>query len=175
MWWKIIVEIILVLGLLATGTPFWVCARSRGHFDKFMRNQNALKQLFERMNRGAIITSASVIEPVFGSFAGNIATIDKIHFSVMRKTRNLTFIAIIILLIISYWLGVGFFTSNLLLFLLLGVGDISGSSKENSSKHVVELVGNIYKWNTVNPKDCSEYCCNKYPILKNLYHLISAL
>ncbi len=146
MWWKIIVEVVLVAGLLATGGSFWVCAKARGHFVRFVRDQGALKQFFDFVGRDKFIAEAATIEPVLGSFADNMVALGKVHFGAMDQTRNLTFIAVTILLAVSYWLGIYFFVANVILFVLLGVGDVSGYAKSGSATHAHELIGNIYKW-----------------------------
>ena len=173
MWWKIIVEVALAVGLLAVGGSFWVCAKSRGHFAKFIQDQDALKQLFNLIGRDKLIAQAATIEPIFGSFGDNMVALGKIHFTAMDQTRNLTFIATAILLVGSYLLGNYFFIANIILFVLLGVGDISGYAKSNSATHAQELIGNIYKWYQTDPEACCDYCCRKSPMLTDLYHLVA--
>jgi hypothetical protein len=173
MWWKIIAEVVLVAGLLAAGGSFWVCAKSRGHFVRFIRDQSALKQFFDFTGRDKFITEAATIEPVFESFADNMVALDRIHFAALDRTRNLTFIATAILLAGSYLLGIYFLIVNVILFALLGVGDISGWAKNSSATHAHELIGNIYKWYQTDPETCCDYCCRKSPMLTNLYHLVA--
>ena len=173
MWWKIIIEVVLVAGLLAAGGSFWVCAKARGHFVRFIRDQSTLKQFFDFVGRDKLIAEAATIEPVFGSFADNMVALGKVHFGAMDHTRNLTFIAVVVLLAVSYWLGFYFFIANGILFILLGFGDVSGYAKSNSATHAHELVGNIYKWYQIDPEACCDYCCRKSPMLTDLYHLVA--
>ncbi|MGD0349434.1 MAG: hypothetical protein ABSB84_03865 [Verrucomicrobiota bacterium] len=173
MWWKIIVEVVLVVGLLAAGGSFWVCAKSRRHFIRFIRDQNALKQLYDFIGRDKFIAEATTIEPVFGSFADNMVALGRVHFAALDQTRNLTFIATAILLAGSYLLGIYFLIANVILFALLGVGDISGWAKNSSATHAHELIGNIYKWYQTDPEACCDYCCRKSPMLTDLYHLVA--
>ncbi|MGA3163223.1 MAG: hypothetical protein ABSD77_03360 [Verrucomicrobiota bacterium] len=173
MWWKIIVEVVLVAGLLAAGGGFWVCAKSRGHFIRFIRDQNELKRLFDFIGRDKFIAEATTIQPVFGSFADNMVALGRVHFAALDQTRSLTFIATAILLAVSYLLGIYFLIANVILFALLAVGDISGWAKNNSATHAHELIGNIYKWYQTDPEACCDYCCRKSPMLTDLYHLIA--
>jgi hypothetical protein len=173
MWWKIIVEFVLVVGLLAAGGSFWVCAKARGHFVRFIRDQNALKQFFDVIGHDKLIAEAAIIEPVFGSFADNMVALGKVHFGAMDQTRNLTFIAVSVLLVGSYLLGIYFLIANVILFVLLGVGDVSGWAKTNSATHAHELIGNIYKWYQTDPEACCDYCCRKSPMLADIYHLVA--
>src|SRR6266478_1230453 len=173
MWWKIIAEVVLAAGLLAAGGSFWVCAKSRGHFIRFIRDQNELKRLFDLIGRDKFITEAASIQPVFGSFADNLVALGRVHFGALDQTRNLMLIGTAILLGLSYLLGIYFLIANVILFILLGVGDISGWAKNNSAKHARELIGNVYKWRQTDPEACFDYCCRKSPMLTDLYHLVA--
>lgn len=173
MWWKIVVEVILFLGLVAVGGPFWVCAKSRGHFARFIRDRNSLMQLLDSIGRETLIQETTTIEPVFGSFADNMVCLGMVHFRTMDRTRNFMLIAVATLLALSYWLGLYFFIINVIVFALLGIGDISGYAKSYSATHAHELIGNIYKWYQMDPRACFDYCCRKSPMLTELYHLVA--
>jgi hypothetical protein len=175
MWWKVILEALIVVAILTTGGSFWACVKSRGHMNRFLASPVELQRLIDFIGPSKIAEESSTIEPVFGSYAANIATFDAIHFAALRKTATLILIGILILLGISLFLGIYFFATNVLIFLLLSLGDIPASAKNNNATHVHTIISNICRWNRTDPAACREYCTLQNPALSHLHELLTRL
>jgi hypothetical protein len=84
-------------------------------------------------------------------------------------------IGIVLLLIISFFLGVWYFVVSLAVFVLLSISDIPPSAKNNNATHVHTLISNIYKWHQTDSEGCRSYCIRERPSLMHLYGLVSQL
>ncbi len=175
MWWKIVLEVLIVAAILATGGRFWACVKSAAHLRRFLGNDHELQQLIDYIGREKIVVESAAIEPVFGSYAKNIETFEMAHVASLRQTATLMLIGIIVLLVISSLLGLYFFAINLAVLLLLPIGDIPASAKNNNATHVHTLISNIYKWNHTDSTACRTYCTRERPSLMHLYGLLTQL
>jgi len=172
---KVIIEAVIVVAILTTGGSFWACVKSRAHLKRFLNDESELNRLIDFIGRAKIAEESSVIQPVFGSYAANISTFDKIHFAALRQTASLVLIGIGALLVTSFLLGIYFFLANLALFLMLSVGDIPASAKNNNATHVHTIISNIYGWNQADSAACLDYCTREKPNLMHLYALLIRL
>lgn len=175
MWWKVILEAAIVVAILTTGGSFWACVKSRAHIKRFLSDESELTRLIDFIGPAKITEESSTIQPVFGSYAANISTFDRIHFAALRQTAILVLMGIVALLIVSFLLGTYFFLANLVLFLLLSVGDIPASAKNNNATHVHTLISNICRWNHADSAACRDYCTRENPTLAHLYGLLIRL
>jgi hypothetical protein len=175
MWWRVIVEILIVAAILATGGSFWACLKSAGHLSRFLGDIRELQQLIDYIGPDKIAEESSGIEPVFGSYAKNIETFERAHLASLRQTATLVLIGVVVLLIISFLLGIYFFVVSLAVFLLLSIGDLPASAKNNNATHVHALISNIYRWNHTDPSACRSYCIRERPSLMHLYGLLAEL
>jgi hypothetical protein len=175
MWWKFIVEAVIVVAILTTGGSFWACMKSGAHLKRFLSDTSELQALVDFIGPAKIAEESSTIEPVFGSYATNIATFEKVHLAALKQTARLVLIGMVALLVISFFLGVYFFVANLVLFLLLSVGDIPASAKNNNATHIHTIISNMYRWNQTDPAACRDYCTQENPSLTHLYGLLIRL
>jgi hypothetical protein len=175
MWWRVVVEILIIAAILATGGSFWACLKSAGHLSRLLGDISELQRLIDYIGPAKIAEESSGIEPVFGSYAKNIETFERAHLASLRQTANLVLIGVVVLLIISFTLGIYFFMASLAVFLLLSVGDIPASAKNNNATHVHTLISNIYRWNHTDSAACRSYCIRERPSLTHLYGLLAQL
>ena len=175
MWWKVVVEVVVVAAILVTGGSFWACLKSSKHLNHFLGDISELRRLIDYLGPAKLADEGGAIEPVFGSFAKNIELFERAHLASLRQTAMLVFIGIVLLLIISLLLGVWYFAISLIVFLLLSIGDIPASAKNNNATHVHTVISNIYKWNQTDPEACRSYCIRERPSLMHLYGLVSQL
>jgi hypothetical protein len=172
---KIIGELLLLLGIVGLGGNLWACAKAPRYLQAFLRNPDELERVFDFIGREKIIIEAENIQPVTGSFRGNILMLGVVHLEAFRRTKNLMIVAVAILLIISYFLGLYFLIANVGLFLLLAFANFSDFMKNNNATHVHELVGNIYRWNILDEESCRSFCTDNDSVLSELYKLVSSL
>ena len=175
MWWKIVLEVLIVAAILVTGGSFWACLKSSKHLRHFLGDISELRQLIDYLGPAKIAEEGAAIEPVFGSFAKNIEVFETAHLASLRQTATLVLIGVVLLLIISFFLGVWYFVVSLAIFLLLSIGDIPASAKNNNATHVHTLISNIYKWHHTDSEACRSYCIRERPSLMHLYGLVSQL
>lgn len=175
MWWKIIVEVLIVATILVTGGGFWACVKSSKHLSHFLSDIHEIQRLIDYIGPAKIAEESIGIEPIFGSYAKNIETFERIHLASLRQTATMVFIGIIVLLIISFLLGVYYFLVSLGVFLLLSIGDIPASAKNNNATHVHSLISNIHKWHHTDSASCRSYCIHERPSLMHLYRLVAQI
>lgn len=175
MWWKIVLEVVIVAVILVTGGSFWACLKSSRHLSRFLSDISELRRLIDYLSPTKIAEESAAIEPVFGSFAKNIEAFETAHLASLRKAAMLVLIGVVLLLIISFLLGVWYFVVSLVVFLLLSIGDIPASAKANNATHVHTLISNIYKWHHSDAEACRSYCIGQRPSLMHLYGLVSQL
>jgi len=175
MWWKIIIEVLIVAAILVTGGSFWACVKSSKHLSRFLSDVTELRRLIDYLGAAKIAEESNGIEPVFGSYAKNIETFERIHLASLRQTATMVLIGIVVLLIISFLLGVYYFVVSLTVFLLLSIGDIPASAKNNNATHVHSLISNIHKWHHTDSATCRSYCIRERPSLMHLYGLVAQI
>jgi hypothetical protein len=174
MWWKIPLEILLAIVLLTIGSSFWSILKSRGHLHHLLTNETELKRLLDFWTPSQIIQEGRDIKPVFGSFLQNIHLFEKAHFAALNKTRNLTLIVAVILMAVSYVMGLPYVIASLAAFILRSFAPIADSAKNNKATHVHTVILNVYKWNQTDPEECSRYC-EQDPGLKQPYRMVNRL
>jgi hypothetical protein len=175
MWWKVIVEVLIVVAIMMAGSSFWACVKSRGHLGRLLGDVTELQGLIDYIGPSKIAQESSGIEPVFGSYAANIATFERIHLAALRQTATQLLIGIVVLLVLSLFLGVYFFAVSVAIFLLVSIGDIPASARNSNATHVHTLISNIYKWNHTDSDACRSYCTRGRPSLMHLYGLVAQL
>lgn len=175
MWWKVIFEVILVITVLGIGVNFWACAKSRSHLNRVLRDTNELKQFLEFVGREKIVEASNKSTPMFGSYDANIAALEKSHFAALVQVRNILFVVLMVVLALSYLLGVYFLVANTILFVFLSVAPMSPSAQNNNFAHIQGIITNLYAWNRTDGFGCSDYCTRRNPSLKHLYELIARL
>ena len=175
MWWKVILEVLIVVAIMMAGGTFWGCVKSSKHLSRLLGDISELKRLIEYIGPTNIADEGSAIKPVYGSFAKNIEVFESARYESVRQTAGLMFTGIVVLLIISFLLGVWYFAVSSAIFLLLSIGDILAVAKNYNATHVHSLILNIYKWNHTDSAGCRNYCSQEQPRLMHLYSLVAKL
>ena len=104
--------------MMAGGT-FWGGVKSSTHLSRLLGDIHELTRLIEYIGPTNIAQEGSAIKPVYGSFAKNIEVFESARYESVRRTAGLMFIGIVVLLIISFLLGVWYFAVSSAIFLLL--------------------------------------------------------
>jgi len=173
MWWKIPLEIVISIILLTIGSGFWSILKSRG-LQTLLADENELKRLLDIWTPSEITREGREIKPVFGSYLENIRLFERAHYAALNKTRNLTLIVAVLLIAVSYFLGLAYLIASLAAFILPSFSPIAASAKNNNATHVHTVILNVYKWNQTDPGECSRYC-EQDAGLKQPYQLVNRL
>jgi hypothetical protein len=174
MWWRILLEVVIAIVLLAIGSSFWSILKSRGHLQALLTDKNELKRLLSHWSAPEIVREGREIKPVFGSYLENIRFFERAHFAALNKTRNLILIVVAGLLVLSYLMGLPYLIASLAVFILPSFSQIGASAKNHNATHVHTVVLNVYKWNQTAPDECSHYC-EDHADLKQVYRLLNEL
>jgi hypothetical protein len=175
MWWRIPLEILLGILLLSIGSGFWAILKSRGHLRKVLADETELNRFLDFLTPAKVVEEGRDIKPMFESYLQNIQFFERAHFAALNKTRNLTFIVALILIAISYFLGLPYLIASLVTFLLPSLAGIPASAKNNNLTHVHTVILNIYKWNDTDHDGCSRYCEQESSGLRQVYRMVSRL
>lgn len=105
MWWRIPSEILLAILLFTIGSGFWATLKSRGHLRNVLADETELKRFLDFLTPAKIVEEGRDIKPMFESYLNNIQFFERAHFAALDKTRNLTVMVALILMVISYFIG----------------------------------------------------------------------
>ena len=175
MWWKIVLEILLAIILIALGSGFWAILKSRSHLRIALGDEGELKHLINFLTPAKVIEEGNEIKPMFESYLQNILFFEKMHFAALSKTRNLTVIAALILIALSYLLGIPYLIASLVAFVFPALSPIPASAKNNNLTHIHTVILNIYKWNKIDEAGCFAYCDQEISGLRVVYRVVNAL
>jgi hypothetical protein len=167
--WKILVELGLVVVMLILATSFWALKKSPAHLRALLADPVELCRICDLIGREKLIQEAAVVEPVYGSYASNIETWDEAHERSLRHTARAVGIAIIVIMIASWFLGFAYFLAVLVTFAIPAIWEIPASAKNNNATHVHTIIVNLIRWSEVDDPSCSEYCVGKRPEFAYLY------
>jgi hypothetical protein len=177
---KIVVEIVLGFILLSISFAFWNCVKSPKFLAKILGDYEELKRFYHYLGKEKIELESKKIEPLpFDEnpnigFQVNIALWIKASISALDKTRNMLFVAILGILIGSYFLGNAFLLINVLFFIVMAFPNISASAKNNIITDIHVLMVNVCKWNKIDHNECERFCNLEQPkILKNIYTIVT--
>lgn len=115
------------------------------------------------------------IKSMSESYLRNILFFEKAHFAALNKTRNLTFFVSLILIVISYLIGIPYLIASIIAFFLPALSGIPASAKNYNITHVHTVILNIYKWNKTDQRGCFEYCDQESSGLKHVYRVVNNL
>src|SRR5712692_9686919 len=174
MWWTIPLEILLAILALILGTSFWAVAKSPVHLRSVLGDIGELTRFVDFLGRDNLIKEAESVKPVFGSYLKNILLFEKAHLIALNNTWNMLSVLTILLIGLSYFVGLIYMTVNIALFLLPVVREIPASAKDNNITHVHTVILNVYKWNKMAPGGCLEHCMNDSG-LKQIHRMVNEL
>jgi hypothetical protein len=172
---KIILELALGIVLLVMGAGFWAIIKSPYHMKSLLLDRNELRTFIDYLGSSKLIQEALSVEPVFGSYLQNITLFEKTHIISLAKTRNLLIALLILIVIVSYFMGIRYAVINLLIFCLPAIFPIPASAKNNNVTHLHTVIINLYKWHITDSAACEKYCTQENPSLQILYHLVTEL
>jgi hypothetical protein len=95
MWWRIIVEVLILAAFLITGGGFWACVKSSKHLNQFLADSRELQRLIDHIGPAKIAEESRGIQPIFGSYAKNIETFERIHLASLRQAATRVLIGIL--------------------------------------------------------------------------------
>lgn len=172
----IVIEVVLAILLLTASASFWACIKSPKFLGHVLSEYGELKKFLNFLDKDTIHRESQDIQPVLGSYSNNIATWMKASFYALDKARNMTALVSAAIIIVSYFLGLEFLLINVALFFLVSLAPIPASAQKNMFSDLHIMIVTIYKWNSVDPEQCRQFCTTEQPrMLKNIYCLVTEL
>lgn len=105
--------------------------KSPSHLRNVRRDIDVLKKFAEFLGRETLIEEVETVKPVFGSYLSNILAFEKAHFIALSQTRNILIAVTILLIGLSYIVGLIYMAINIVFFLITVVLEIPASAKNN--------------------------------------------
>jgi hypothetical protein len=175
MWWKYVLEAVLIVILLGLSSSMWSLVRAPSHLKFVLADSNELASFLNYLGHQRIRDEVNEVEPVFGSFERNISLWQTAHRKSMRQSVFLLCLLCFGVLVGSHFLGMGYVIVNTSLFFLAVLAAPSASVKNQNMTHIHTITLNLLKWNTVDPGSCSRFCATTRPDLKTLYDVLIAM
>ena len=175
MWWKYILEAVFVVVLLGLGSSFWSLLKAPAHLRSVLKDKTELRAFLNFLGEEKVIEEAEAVEPVFGSFAGNIEFWHKAHFLSLRRSWTTIIVLCLGVLAATYFIGLRYLAANIILFFALSLVPILASAKDHNITHIHTILVNVMKWQSVDPEGCSHYCRELDPQFHELFEVANEL
>jgi hypothetical protein len=173
--WHIVLEIILALVAIASGTTFWQIEKRARFLARAAFDPHLL----------ATIISRDVLSnppPEVALFAerddiGYFINIDVVRSADRRSQRLPKVCAVVLFLFtvsVSYLMGAVYAIVSCALFLFPALIGLSPSARRNAIQHVQTVAVILYRWRSENATDCDEWVGHA-PSLQPLYEVVKAV
>ncbi|MDX9782912.1 MAG: hypothetical protein RBT35_08050 [Bacteroidales bacterium] len=172
MWWKYLVEFIGGWFLLVFAGVFWSYVKAPHHLKNVLNSPSELSEILKHIGHDTLIQESMNVEPVFGSFKGNIFAHSIAHKRSVEKSRTFGLIISIVLVILSAQLGSGFLYVNVVLFFAMLLFPTASHVKNQNATHIHTITLNLIRMYQEDAKTCFEFCINERPELLKLYRTI---
>jgi hypothetical protein len=171
--WRLLLETLFLMGILFAGGGFWQYLRAPKHLRILLADPEELRRLIGHFKYDKLVAESIKIQvPPFGTYGDTIVIWDAAHYKSLSSTRNLVLPLVLVLLGASCWLGAWYFIANVSVFLLLGVGGLPESAKNNNSNHLPVVIMNLIQWRSHDAQACAEFCRKTHPEFRNLYDVL---
>ena len=171
---KIIIEVVGAIVLISLSWSFWQCVHSPKYLGRMLSDYNQMKRIYEFFGTDTIRAEGEKLQPVLGSYSANVATWMKSSLSALDTARNTTLFFLVLIIFLSYFLGVRFLLINVGIFFVSSSLPMSEAAKRNMMTDIRMIIINVYKWYSVEPDDCRHFCSTVQPrMFKNIYTLVS--
>jgi hypothetical protein len=173
MFWRILLELFLLLIILFAGVSFWSCLKSPRHLHKMLSDPMELMRLIDHFGYDKLGAEAQQVQaPPFGTFGDTIDLWEAAHYKSLSQTRNgLLFVALAVLAA-SWWLGMWYLAVSLFVFFSLGFAELPPSAKNNNANHLPLVMLNLMAWHREDENACKGFCHRQRPEYRNLYDVL---
>lgn len=173
---KVVIEVVVGILLINLSWSFWQCVHSPKFLGDTLSNYNQMRRIFDSLGIENIRAESEKLQPVLGSYYVNMATWMKASLAVLDKARNTTLLVAVVIIFLSYLLGVVSALVNVGIFFLASQLPMSDAAKRNMMTDIRKVIVNVYKWNSVAPDECKHFCTAEQPrMFKNLHTLVLEL
>jgi hypothetical protein len=172
MWWKYVIEGILVLMLLFLAANFWPLVKVPGHLWRLLSDRDELRRIVEFLKSRGIVAEVPAIKPVFGSFADNIRVFETAHIATFRRTSIIVAGLAAAILVGTYFLGYGYLAVGVVCFLLPAAIPLAASARDQNVTHLHTVILDLLRWRAVEPAGVVRYCQEERPEFGTLYSVL---
>lgn len=172
MWWKYVIEAVIVLVLMGLSASFWSLLKAPRHLRIILSDPKELKAFLDFLNPQTVLREAETIEPVFDSYEKNIKLFKESHFGALRQSQVPLLFLSVIILIGSYFMGISYLVANTAIFFVPALLPMVSSAKNQNMTYIRTIILNLLKWNSIDPDGCSAYCQTTHSEYKTLYELL---
>ena len=175
MWWKIIIELLLVVFTILLAINLWALIKSPFHLKHAISDKKILIESLNIIGSDKFIGEAKNIKNAFGDSKIFIDMWENSRINSLSITKNLLLIPYVIVLVISSYLGISYLIINIIVSLLLYFQPINSYAKNNNMVHIHTVMLNIYKWKTEDKSGCENYCTFVHPEYLQIYKIIDGI
>jgi hypothetical protein len=173
MFWKILLELLLVLIILFAGGSFWACLKAPRHLRNILSDPMELNRLIDHFGYDKLRADAQKVQaPPFGTFGDTITIWETAHYKSLSQTRNGLLVVVLVVLAASWWLGAWNLAASLLVFFSLGFAGLPASAKNNNADTLSSVMLNLIKWGQEDARACEGFCHRQRPEYGNLYDVL---
>jgi hypothetical protein len=171
---RILVGIVLAALTFFAGGTLWQLRKRK----VFLRGASASQPFLERLiSQEKLATPPSQIEPYLAKneigYFINIASVVSADRRSQRLPGIVSFGALLLVLLGSFYLGYAYLGFNVALICLLGFQPISHAAKLNALEHIFTIAAILYRWRAEDPHECDEWV-GHVPALGEIYKAVVA-
>jgi CheY-like chemotaxis protein len=171
MFWKILLELLLVLIMFFAGASFWSCLKAPRHLHNLLSDPVELSRFIDHFGYDKLRAEAQQVQaPPFGTFGDTIDIWEAAHYKSLSQTRNGLLVVVLAALAASWWLGMAYLGASLSVFLLLGF--LAEAGRNNNADHLHSLMLNLVKWHREDERACEGFCHRQDPEYRTLHDLL---
>ncbi len=175
MWWKIIIELLLVVFTILLAINLWALIKSPSHWRHAISDKKIIIESLNIIGSDKFIEEAKNIKNAFGDSKIFIDKWDNSRINSLSITKNLLKIPYVIVLVISTYMGISYLIINIIVSLLIYLLPINSYAINNNMVHIHTVMLNIYKWNTEDKSGCENYCTFVHPEYLQIYKIIDGI
>ena len=175
MWWKTIIELLLVVFTALLSINLWALIKSPSHLRHAISDKKIIIESLNIIGPDKFIEEAKNIKNAFGDGKIFIDMWDNSRINSLSITKNLLLIPYVIVLVISTYMGTSYLIINVIVSLLLYFQPINSYAINNNMVHIHTVMLNIYKWNTEDKSGCENYCTFVHPEYLQIYKIIDSI
>jgi hypothetical protein len=171
-WWKYLIEAILVVMLIFLAANFWPLVKVPGHLWRLLSDRDELRRIVEFLKSQGLAAEVPAIKPVFGSYADNIRVFETAHIATFRRTSIMVAGFAVAILVGTYFLGYVYLAVGVAFFILPAAFPLVASARDQNATHLHTVILNLLKWRTVEPEGVARYCEEERPEFATLYSVL---
>jgi len=175
MWWKYVVEAILVVILMGVSGSFWSLLRSPGHMRNVLSNRATLADFFQFVGHQELSHAAASIPSELDYIQKAVDWWHQAHKITVGKAVIRLLPVCVAILVGSYFLGTTYLAVNGGIFILVAFAAPLSSAKNMNMEHIRTMATTLLRWHELDAESCSTYCRETRPELKVLHEVLAEM